>query len=91
MRYTCTPICGTHLTKFIQDGSGTQNYSPYQSEPMENVSYWYDGNVPYCADATAWQPLDDNFVHMNVPGYFHVDNYGVLIHQVVNDYNLPAD
>jgi len=48
---------------------------------MDNVYYWYDGNVPYCTDATAWQPLDDNFVHMNVPGYFYVDNYGVT-HQV---------
>jgi hypothetical protein len=84
MRYKRTPICGAHLTKFIQvylNGSGTQNHSPYQSEAMENVYYWYDGNVPYCTDATAWQPLDDNFVHMNVPGYFYVDNYGVT-HQV---------
>jgi hypothetical protein len=84
MRYTCTPICGALLTKFIQvylNGSGTQNHSPYQSEAMENVYYWYDGNVPYCTDATAWQPLDDNFVHMNVPGYFYIDNSGVT-HQV---------
>jgi len=43
-RYTCTPICGAHLTKFIQvylNGSGTQNHSPYQSEAMDNVYYWY--------------------------------------------------
>ena len=92
MKYTCTPICGAHLTKFIQaylNGSGTQNHSSYQSEGMENVYYWYDGNVPYCTDATAWQPLDDNFVHMNVPGYFYVDNYGVT-HQV-NGHNVLAD
>lgn len=65
------------------NGSGTHNHSPYQSEAMDNVYYWYDGNVPYCTDATAWQPIDDNFVHMNVPGYFYVDNYGVT-HQLVN-------
>ena len=53
---------------------------------MENVYYWYDGNVPYCTDATAWQPMDDNFIHMNVPGYFYVDNHGVT-HQV-NELNL---
>jgi hypothetical protein len=92
MRYICTPICGAHLTKFIQvylNGSGTHNHSPYQSEAMENVYYWYDGNVPYCTDATAWQPMDDNFIHMNVPGYFYVDNYGVT-HQV-NGLNLLVD
>jgi hypothetical protein len=92
MRYICTPNCGAHLTKFIQaylNGSGTHNRSPYQSEAMENVYYWYDGNVPYCTDATAWQPMDDNFIHMNVPGYFYVDNYGVT-HQV-NGHNLLAD
>ena len=73
MRYTCTLICGAHLTKFIQvylNGSGTEN----QSEAMENVHYWYNGNVPYSTDATArptvWQPLDDNLV----PSYFYVDN-----------------
>jgi hypothetical protein len=48
---------------------------------MENVHYWYDGNVPYCTDVTAWQPADDNFIRMNVPGYVYVDNYGVG-HQV---------
>src|SRR6266478_6347569 len=92
MRYTCTPICGAHLTKFIQvylNGSGTQNHSPYQSEAMENVYYWYDGNVPYCTDATAWQPLDDNFIHMNGPGYFYVDNSHGVTHQV-NRHDLRA-
>src|SRR6266566_6683432 len=82
MRYTCMPICRAHLTKFIQvylNSSETQNHLPYQSEAMENIYYWYDGNVPYCTNATvtAWQSLDDNFV----PGYFYVDNYGVVTHQ----------
>jgi hypothetical protein len=63
MRYTCTLICGGHLTKFIQvylNGSGTEN----QSEAIDNVHYWYNGNVPYSTDATAqstasaWQPRD---------------------------------
>jgi hypothetical protein len=87
MKYARTPISWANLTKFIQvylNGSGHQHQSPYQSEAMENVYYWYDGNVPYCTDATAWQPLDDNFVHMNVPGYSYVDNShgAVATHQV---------
>ena len=50
---------------------------------MENVYYWYDGNVPYCTDVTAWQPLDDNFVHMNVPVYAYIDNSNrATTHQV---------
>ena len=85
MRYARTPICGANLTKFIQvhlNGSGSQHHSPYQSEALENVYYWYDGNVPYCPDATAWQPLDDNFLHTNVPVYSYVDNYLGTTHQV---------
>ena len=35
---------------------------------MENVYYWYDGNIPYFTDATA--------LRLDVPGYFYVDNYG---------------
>ncbi|KAF8494625.1 hypothetical protein F5888DRAFT_1805358 [Russula emetica] len=76
-------VSRAQVNEVYLNGSGTQNHSPYQSEAMENVYYWYDGNVPYCTDATAWQPLDDNFIHMNVPGYFYVDNYGVT-HQLVN-------
>ena len=41
---------------------------------MEKVYYWYDGNVPYCTNVTAWQPIDDNYVHMNVPAYSYIDN-----------------
>ena len=86
MKYACPPICGANLTKFIQvylNGSGNQYLSPYQSEAMENVYYWYDGNVPYCTDVTAWQPIDDNYVHMNVPAYSYIDNsHGATTHQV---------
>ena len=86
MHAACTPICGANLTKFIQvylNGSGNQYYSPHQSEAMESIHYWYDGNVPYYTDVTAWQPLDDNFVHVNVPVYAYVDNSnGTTTHQV---------
>ena len=81
MKYARTPIYWANLTKFIQlylNGSD----SPYQREAMENVYYWYDGNVPYCTDANAWQPLDDNFIHMNVPGYSYIDPSHHGAHQV---------
>jgi hypothetical protein len=81
MRYARTPIYWANLTKFIQVYL-TGSDSPYQREAMENVYYWYDGNVPYCTDATAWQPLDDNFIHMNVPGYAYVDPSHGATHQV---------
>ncbi|KAI0246457.1 hypothetical protein BJV78DRAFT_1254463 [Lactifluus subvellereus] len=59
-------------------------YPPYQTEAIENVYYWYDGNVPYYTDATACQPLDDTFFHMNVPGYSHADKSQ---HQQLSDFN----
>ncbi|KAN0107109.1 hypothetical protein V8E52_010486 [Russula decolorans] len=71
------------VNKVHLNGSGTHNHSPYQSEAMENIHYWHDGTVPYCPSATAWQPMDDNLVPMNVPGYFNVDNSGA-IHQLIN-------
>ncbi|KAH9022574.1 hypothetical protein EDB85DRAFT_371530 [Lactarius pseudohatsudake] len=44
-------------------------HSLHQTQAIENVYYWYDGNVPFCTDATACRPLDDNFLPMNVHGY----------------------
>ena len=93
--YTCTPTCVAHLTKFIQvylNGPETQNHSTYQNEAMENVHHWPDGSVPYRTEPTnptARQPVGDNFVSMDVPGYLYVDDY-VLIYQV-NRHNLLAD
>jgi hypothetical protein len=72
------------LTKFIQaylNGTGNQ-YPPYQRDAMENVYYWYDGYMPYCTDGTVWQPLDDNFFHMNYSGYSYVDKFQATPHQV---------
>lgn len=46
-------------------------------QSIENVYYWYDGNVPFCTDATACRPVDDNFLPMNVHGsgygYWYAD------------------
>ncbi|KAH9025490.1 hypothetical protein EDB84DRAFT_1504628 [Lactarius hengduanensis] len=36
-----------------------------ETQAIANVYYWYDGNVPFCTDATACRPLDDNFLPMN--------------------------
>ncbi len=60
-----------------------------QAEAIENVYYWYDGNVPFYTDVTACRPLDDNFVPMNVHGYGYGYWYAadktqvVLPHQVM--------
>ena len=50
---------------------------------MENVYYWYDGNMPYCTDTTVWQPLDDNFYHLNLSGPSFVDKPQATPYQVM--------
>ena len=69
-----SPNCGASLTKLIQvhhhyNGNAHHHHPQCQSQAIENVYYWYDGNVPFCTDATACRPLDDNFLPMNVHGY----------------------
>ena len=49
---------------------------------MQNVYYWYDGCMPYCTDATAWQPLDDTFLYTNMSGYSYVDKSQGVAHPV---------
>jgi hypothetical protein len=49
--------------------NGNVHHPQCQAQAIENVYYWYDGNVPFCTDATACRPLDDNFLPMNVHGY----------------------
>ena len=51
---------------------------------MENVYYWYDGNMPYCTDTTVWQPLDDNLYHQNPSGPLFEDKaQGTAPYQVM--------
>ncbi|KAI9463361.1 hypothetical protein F5148DRAFT_199703 [Russula earlei] len=74
------------------NGRGNQYPPLYQNEAMENVYYWYDGNVPYYTDATAWQPVDDYYLHMNFPGYPYVEKFqGVVAHQLVNMHQPHVD
>jgi len=49
---------------------------------MQNVYYWYDGCMPYCTDATAWQPLDDTFLYTSMSGYSYVDKSQGVAHPV---------
>ncbi|KAH9988455.1 hypothetical protein BJV74DRAFT_885342 [Russula compacta] len=80
----------TQVNEAYLNGPGSQ-YPPYQSEAVENVQYWYDGNVPYYTDAAAWQPLDDTFLHMNVPGYSYVDKLHGPAHQLVAVHHPHVD
>ena len=38
--------------------------------------------MPYCTDSTVWQPLDDNFFHLNLSGYPYADKLQGAPHQV---------
>ncbi|KAI0301039.1 hypothetical protein B0F90DRAFT_1721164 [Multifurca ochricompacta] len=71
----------TQVNEVYLNGS---QYPQYQNEAIENVYYWYDGTVPYCTDATACQPLDDNFLHMNAPGYWYAGAGSQGAHQLIN-------
>jgi hypothetical protein len=73
------------LTIYVQvylRGNGSQ-YPPYQYEAIENVYYWYDGNVPYYMDGTTMQRLDDHFFNMNASSHSYVEKPQGVPHQVI--------
>ncbi|KAH9972495.1 hypothetical protein BGW80DRAFT_1459844 [Lactifluus volemus] len=73
----------TQVNEVYLRGNGNQ-YPPYQYEAIENVYYWYDGNVPYYMDGTTMQRLDDHFFNMNTSSHSYVEKPQGVPHQVMN-------
>jgi len=72
----------TQANEVYLKGSGNQYPPSYQNDAMQNVYYWYDGCMPYCTDAIAWQPLDSTFLYTTASGYSGVDKSQGVVHPV---------